>query len=1031
MNILGEGFPAVIVEQIATRQRIAGSGFNNSRPNSALEYYSSRTAWGKLVSSVNLTENKGFRYSGDALAKKYVLFNGIVEKLKDGPVQRAGIADGSNTKPAYGIGSGATGNENEMGLRPMPGITNIKVKSENRGSLRTGEITIKAWSRQDFEIIDALYLRVGYSLLLEWGWSMYYGKGQQFISSPNDSLEDEFLAGKYDYQEMLVEIQKKRLASAGNYDAMFGKIVNFNWSFQEDGSYNITIIMKSVGDVIESLKINGLTLDVPEPVDPGKEPPPTPDPNPPTDPPEEKPDPSSEQIILEYGSKHSIGTMFYAAASSFIVGQMAPVGHNGILTKDVEGLISTIKDSGYILGNSTGKTTGTVDFVRQTFEGETTNSTPNNQYYVRLGSFLDFLQYRVMMSVEKDAKKTRILNIDTDIESNLMLKVSNQISADPRICQFRATFAEGDTIMGPGEDAVVRYGNNTYLKIMNIYVNFVFILNKLEELKDDKGKVGLIDLLDGIVTGICNATGDVNYLNWSVDEIENRAFVVDQTAAPDRDIILKKFGKSIRLANFNVYGYYGGKDAGFIRNMSMKTEITPDMATMITVGAQSGGYVVGEDATGLSVLNKGFKDRIKPSVVEAVAAEQTKQETPDEQFPNATKNYVKFLRDISYTTNPVRNAVLNQEKLDSYPNTLVTFLEYQTAKKAATEKKASPKTGFLPFNLSLTMDGLSGMKIYNKFIVDTSYLPSNYPTALEFVIKGINHEISNNDWKTNIESFAIVKDPFAAQGKEIPPSKERRPVTNGPGPGGPGTFVPAGPAPPPVGERQKYYVQYGNPKQLGTAGGNSSPVAKYHNSKGWSNGNIPKSGLAYPMFWNGKEYKKPYSGLTLAFHPVVALALSAWQYELFTQFGWTIGYASGYRPLANQKPGSLSATPGKSAHGQGIAVDLAFTKFGGSERSYRTSKTSIGWRSNYNTCNPSTYYDIMKNGESGEVYRKVSPIGAKYNIVLPWRMSNSATQAESWHWEYWGTPYFSEFFKIPGSNYGKAEMLTGGTIGRK
>lgn len=998
MNILGEGFPAVIVEQVATRQRIAGSGFNNSRPNSALEYYSSRTAWGKLISSVNLTENKGFRYSGDALAKKYVLFNGVVEKLKDGPVQRAGVNDGSNTAPAYGIGSGATGNENEMGQRPMPGITNIKVKSENRGSLRTGEITIKAWSRQDFEIIDALYLRVGYSLLLEWGWSMYYGKGQQFISSPNDSLEDEFLAGKYDYQEMLVEIQKKRLASAGNYDAMFGKIVNFNWSFQEDGSYNITVIMKSVGDVIESLKINGLTLDVPEPVDPGKEPPPTPDPNPPADPPEEKPDPTSEEIILEYGSKHSIGTMFYAAASSFIAGQMAPVGHNGILTKDVEGQISTIKDSGYILGNSTGKTTGTVDFVRQTFEGETTNSTPNNQYYVRLGSFLDFLQYRVMMSVEKDAKKTRILNIDTDIESNLMLKVTNQISADPRICQFRATFSDNSTIMGPGEDAVVRYGNNTYLKIMNIYVNFVFILNKLEELKDDKGKVGLIDLLDGIVTAICNATGDINYLNWSVDEIENRAFVVDQTAAPDRDIILKHFGKSIRLANFNVYGYYGGKDAGFIRNMSMKTEITPDMATMITVGAQSGGYVVGEDATGLSVLNKGFKDRIKPSVVEAVAAEQTKQETPDEQFPNASKNYSEFLRDISYTTNPVRNAILNQEKLDSYPNTLVTFLEYQTAKKAATEKKASPKTGFLPFNLSLTMDGLSGMKIYNKFIVDTSYLPSNYPTALEFVIKGINHEISNNDWKTNIESFAIVKDPFAATGKEIPPSTERRPPSNGPGPGGPSTWVPPGPPAPPSGERDQYYIQY-NPGQLGSAYGNSSPVAKAVIGQGFGNGKIPSKNLVYPGTWNGSNFSVKNKGVKFLLWPTAARAFSNWQYDIWQQFGYTILFNSAYRTYERQvaNAGSAKAAKaGRSAHGMGIAMDLDFRDKNGK---------SIGWSS---TNGISNYYNALKNGKSGEVYRKVAPIAYKYKIVLPWRMRQAGVQAETWHWEYWGSPYFSQ-----------------------
>ena len=67
-------------------------------------------------------------------------------------------------------------------------------------------------------------------------------------------------------------------------------------------------------------------------------------------------------------------------------------------------------------------------------------------------------------------------------------------------------------------------------------------------------------------------------------------------------------------------------------------------------------------------------------------------------------------------------------------------------------------------NLSLTMDGLSGMKIYQKFSADTNFLPTNYPESLEFIIKGITHTISDNQWITNIESFAIPKNPFAVSG---------------------------------------------------------------------------------------------------------------------------------------------------------------------------------------------------------------------------------------------------------------------------
>ena len=42
----------------------------------------------------------------------------------------------------------------------------------------------------------------------------------------------------------------------GNYEAMFGKITKFNWTFNTDGSYDIKVTLVGMGDVINSLKIN-------------------------------------------------------------------------------------------------------------------------------------------------------------------------------------------------------------------------------------------------------------------------------------------------------------------------------------------------------------------------------------------------------------------------------------------------------------------------------------------------------------------------------------------------------------------------------------------------------------------------------------------------------------------------------------------------------------------------------------------------------------------------------------------------------
>ena len=75
-NIVGEGFPKKIVEQIDQRQKVYGSV---NRTNEQLSYLNARTGWVKLVSSVDLIDSNirgGFGVGGSNLAKENVLFSG-------------------------------------------------------------------------------------------------------------------------------------------------------------------------------------------------------------------------------------------------------------------------------------------------------------------------------------------------------------------------------------------------------------------------------------------------------------------------------------------------------------------------------------------------------------------------------------------------------------------------------------------------------------------------------------------------------------------------------------------------------------------------------------------------------------------------------------------------------------------------------------------------------------------------------------------------------------------------------------------
>jgi hypothetical protein len=95
--------------------------------------------------------------------------------------------------------------------------------------------------------------------------------------------------------------------------------------------------------------------------------------------------------------------------------------------------------------------------------------------------------------------------------------------------------------------------------------------------------------------------------------------------------------------------------------------------------------------------------------------------------------------------------------VNTYPSVLNSIIRYAQQLASKNNNAASTSTGFIPINMSLTMTGLSGMKIYQEFTINTSYLPTNYSREMTFIIKGINHTIQNNIWSTTIETLSLPK----------------------------------------------------------------------------------------------------------------------------------------------------------------------------------------------------------------------------------------------------------------------------------
>jgi len=135
----------------------------------------------------------------------------------------------------------------------MPGITSINVRTKSAfGSLREAKINFSCHNQRQLEILELLYMRPGYPLLLEWGWTTYIDNdGNRNSTFPTIS---EFFDPNVSQEIINLKIIDNKITSGGNYDGMMGICKNFNYKARTDGGYDCVTEITSTGEIIESLK---------------------------------------------------------------------------------------------------------------------------------------------------------------------------------------------------------------------------------------------------------------------------------------------------------------------------------------------------------------------------------------------------------------------------------------------------------------------------------------------------------------------------------------------------------------------------------------------------------------------------------------------------------------------------------------------------------------------------------------------------------------------------------------------------------
>jgi hypothetical protein len=242
MSIFNVPINPNISGSLALRQELMG---RETRSPQELSFLNSNTAWVKLNSSVNVD---GY---GDTLAKQNVLVGGT---LFNGN-QRFGVGVENNN--AYSL-KNTKGENNILGIRPMPGITSVSIDNIGAyGSVRKATVNFQCWDIKQLEVLESLYMRPGYTVLLEFGRNIKLVRKNGINSIEAVRTDDTFFTNSnINLHNYLKDLHQKSVNSGGNYDAFFGYITNYGWAVRPDGGYDCHTEIISTGEVLESIKVN-------------------------------------------------------------------------------------------------------------------------------------------------------------------------------------------------------------------------------------------------------------------------------------------------------------------------------------------------------------------------------------------------------------------------------------------------------------------------------------------------------------------------------------------------------------------------------------------------------------------------------------------------------------------------------------------------------------------------------------------------------------------------------------------------------
>lgn len=739
-GVVGGPLSGRVVDQLNARKSVVGKRINRGPDH--ISYLNSTTGWVRVTSAVdvkdeNALEGTEYEYS-DALARINQLFGGTYSAIS-GP--RGGFVQREDRRMSDE--SGYQYSETQ-GFVPMPGITSFQVQSKGTyGTLRSASFNFTVHSTEQFNIMEQLYLRPGFSILLEWGHS-------QFIENNGDLNSNVSL---YNINKFFNQIEEPTLRrelqytrsekNLFNYDFLYGFIKNFSWSYN-GVNYECQVDVISKGELISSIRSAFSTFR-----DSGKE---------------------------EYSTSQ------HASEIEGVLNLLKNTAVESVYRKEtnIEKIKTSVKDSFIARLEQDYKEYQDIFNNTEILVADLTGNTAGRlTKYITLGTFLKMLNQVGIFKGPKDLPLVEFYTgpLTRNEYSSLNLQqqegvarslgyTRDELSQNFDIVNERSpkftTFPE-HVALNPYENVLPKPTNqeNTYKvatqankstdKILDIFINVDFILNVLEEVnKKEKLDNTLLEVINIILKRTQLNLGDINEFSLHFEEDESLYYVVDRKLVPSKNDFEKGDGN-----NPKSYIDLVGLDTE-VENLNIVSKLSGKLTSMIAIAAQSGPKS-STDADILNVQrwNEGLRDRhLVEKSTGNIDEKSGKVEAEVFQVDKSLlKEYQKFISDINKSGNKIH--IGYEEKHFTDAKTLHTEITAQFLKSITTQKNEN-MPGLIPFELSFTIKGISGMKIGQSFKVNEFFLPERYRGRVAFLITGLDHKVANNRWTTDIKTQMII-----------------------------------------------------------------------------------------------------------------------------------------------------------------------------------------------------------------------------------------------------------------------------------